>query len=96
MSFSIITIIVRREQVRKPTNYSDPALSNSTDCLGVHSYRYNDKDNVKFKDMTKDRDKYNYKDGDKYKDKDKDNANERDKKNDRDGENYRDKNEDEE
>ena len=58
MSSSNITITVRGKQAGKPINYSDPALVNSTDCLGVDNYKDNDKDNVKFKDKNKDRDNY--------------------------------------
>ena len=50
MSSSNITITVTGEHAKKPINYRDPALGNSTDCLGVHNYKYNDKDNVKFMD----------------------------------------------
>ena len=81
MSSSNITITVRGEQAGQRINYSDPALGNSTDCSGVHNYKDNDKDKVKFKDKNKDRDNYN--DKEHYKDKDKDNANDKDKKNDK-------------
>ena len=82
MSSSKITIAVREEHARNPISYSDPALVNSTDCLGVDNYKDKDKVNVKFKDKNKDRDIYNNKDNCKKKDKNKDNANDKDKKND--------------
>ena len=84
MSSSNINTAVRGEQARKPIDYSDPALGNSTDCLGVDNYKDNNKDTVKFKDKNKDTDNYNDKDNYKDSDKDKDNANNRDKKNDKD------------
>ena len=57
MSYSNITITVRREQAGKPINYSNPALGNSTDCSGVENYKDNDKDNINFKDKNKDRER---------------------------------------
>ena len=56
MSSTNNTITVRGEQDRKPINYSDPALGNSTDFSSVDNYKENDKDNVKLKDKNKDRD----------------------------------------
>ena len=64
---------MRGEQAGKPINYSNPDVGTSTDCSGVDNYKYNNKDNVKFKDTNKDRDNYNNKDNNKDKDKDKDN-----------------------
>ena len=67
MSSSNITITVRGEKAVQPINYSNPALGNSTDCMGVDKYKCNDKGDVQFKDNNKDRDNCNDKDN--YKDK---------------------------
>ena len=91
LTSSNITITVRGEQAGKRINYSDPALGNSTDCLVVDNYKYNDKDNIKLKDNNKDRDNYNdnHNDNDNYKDNV--NANDKNKKNDKDKKNNNDK-----
>ena len=47
---------MRRKQARKPINYSNPALVNSTDCLVEDNYMDNNKDNVKFQDKNNEKD----------------------------------------
>ena len=55
MSSSNITITVRGEQAVKPIKYSNPSLSNITDCLVMDNYKDNDNENIQLKGKNNDR-----------------------------------------